>query len=235
MKGYIYTIPHPRRLLEILVHSGGGGYKKRTVFLRCRATLTHSKAPAANFMQCMCHPCCAAQGGLRPPCVLVSSCHPVCRCNLLPTVTSTGVLEPFTQVFFFFFPKFYHLLIESLFHPTMLRWGKVSSSTQTHTVNAPHFLSLNTYITPKLRHSFYLHASAQTSWGSSSLLLFHLFICLLVYLHPPQNPHTSCPNMDYAYTLLMKPSANIFFSCELNSQFNRESCKEIFSSRQQIE
>lgn len=61
MKGCIYTIPHPRRLLEILVHSGG--YKKRTVFLCCRATLTHSRAPAANFIRCMCHPRCAARGG----------------------------------------------------------------------------------------------------------------------------------------------------------------------------
>lgn len=61
MKGYIYTIPQPRRLLEGHCEGrwwwgGVGG------FLYCRATLTHSRVPATNFIQCMCHPLLCSSG-----------------------------------------------------------------------------------------------------------------------------------------------------------------------------
>lgn len=87
------------------------------------------------------------------------------------------------------------------------RGEKCRHPPKTHTVKALHFLSLNTYITLKLKQSFYLLSSAQTSQGSSSLLSSQLFVyentCIL-----PKNPRTSPPNTDYAYTL-MKPSPNI--------------------------
>lgn len=62
-------LPPSCRLLEIQwwrVVMGGGGLKngKLTLSLSCRATLTHSRAPAANFTKSMCHPCCEAQGAL---------------------------------------------------------------------------------------------------------------------------------------------------------------------------
>lgn len=94
---YIYTIPPPRSLLEILVDSkGGGGVLKRTVLSRCRATLTHSRSPAANFMRHMFHPCSAAQGrggsgGVPPGSVLGVIMSPSCN-RLPPTVSKSHTI-----------------------------------------------------------------------------------------------------------------------------------------------
>lgn len=94
--------------------------KKRTVFLCCRATLTHSRAPTANFIQCMCHPRCAARGGFYPPCE-VCWCHHVIQCTDAISVLQQSSQEttvqshpqatphPFTQAgflhLFFIFKK----------------------------------------------------------------------------------------------------------------------------------
>lgn len=101
MKGYIYTIPHPRRLLEILAHSGGGGGRGGTKKGLCSSAAGPLWLTAEHQPPTSCSACVIPAVQLREG--FVSSCHPVCRCNLLPTVTSTGILKPFTQDSFFFF------------------------------------------------------------------------------------------------------------------------------------
>lgn len=80
MKEYIYTISNPRRLLEILVHSQGLQKNTKKDCLCCRATLTQRgrERQLPTFIQCMCHPRCAALGkGFIHLVKWVSWCHGV--------------------------------------------------------------------------------------------------------------------------------------------------------------
>lgn len=74
--------------------------------------------------------------------------------------------------------------------------------------------SLNTYIPPKTEAELLSPFTTTDLMGTSSALLF-AFIYLLIWitciLPPWKYSHTSCPERDYAYSLLMKPSVNIFF------------------------
>lgn len=73
--------------------------------------------------------------------------------------------------------------------------------------------SLNTYIPPKTEAELLSPFTTTDLMGTSSALLF-AFIYLLIWitciLPPWKYSHTSCPERDYAYSLLMKPSVNIF-------------------------
>lgn len=132
--------------------------------------------------------------------VLVSLCHVGCRDNLLPTVTSTGVHNPFTQDFFLlnWAPFSSHNAEEG---------GKVSSSTQNSHSQGTAF-SLPQHLHHSETEAELLSSFISPDVTGKLITAFLSIICLWKYLHPAQNPHTSPPNTDYAYTL-MKPSPNI--------------------------
>lgn len=95
--------------------------------------------------------------------------------------------------------------------------------------------SLNTYIPPKTEAELLSPFTTTDLMGTSSALLF-AFIYLLIWitciLPPWKYSHTSCPERDYAYSLLMKPSVNIFsffpFFSRVIAQLMSESGRVLF-------
>lgn len=218
MKGYLHYISSPQAFRD--PGPLWGGYKKRTVFLSaflcCRATLTHSRTPA-SYRACVI-PRRAAQEGFylsTLSSVLVSSCQTVYRCDLFAATISSGEERShihrrhhscrrwivFLNLFMYIYFLYFILSFQSygMIHKV---WSQCSILS-----------SLNTYIPPKTEAELLSPFTTTDLMGTSSALLF-AFIYLLIWitciLPPWKYSHTSCPERDYAYSLLMKPSVNIF-------------------------
>lgn len=182
MKGYLHYISSPQAFRD--PGPLWGGCKKRTVFLSvflcCRATLTHSRTPA-SYRACVI-PRRAAQEGFylsTLSSVLVSSCQTVYRCDLFAaTISSGGERSPIHRRHHSCrrWIVFLNLCIYIFY---ILYW------VFSHTVwyikcdhNAASFLPSTPTSLPKQRQSFYLHSPPQTSWGPHQLSCSHLFIYL---------------------------------------------------------
>lgn len=179
MKGYLHYISSPQAFRD--PGPLWGGYKKRTVFLSvflcCRATLTHSTTPA-SYRACVI-PRRAAQEGFylsTLSSVLVSSCQAVYRCDLFAATISSGGERShihrrhrscrrwivFLNIFFLYF-----ILSFQSYGVIHKVWSQCSILS-----------SLNTYIPPKTEAELLSPFTTQTSWGPHQLSCSHLFIYL---------------------------------------------------------
>lgn len=185
--------PTARKLLGILVHSGGWLQKKKDCFSAAGPLwLTAERQPPTSYSACVIPAVQLGEGFIHL--LDLSWCHRVTRCagcNLSLCCNSLQWQEITAMVTNQNFSYFEISLIISpnwfSFSSQCNARGEVSSSTQTHTVNAAHFQHL--HHSPNWGEAF-ISIHHHRPHGDLITSLVYLFIYLLTQLHAP-SPESS--------------------------------------------